>query len=88
MDKIQVEVVQLQILKRLLECLFHLVLTLVGVPHLGGNKELIAGDVAGIHCLLQGGAYRLFILVERGGIEVAVAQIDGLADDADAFLVI
>ena len=88
MDEIQVKIVQLQILQRLLECLFYLVRTVVGMPDLGSNKELITGDIAGIHCLLEGGAYRLFILVQRSGIEVAVAQIDGLTDNADAFLVI
>ena len=63
-------------------------LSLVGVPDLGGNKELVAGNIARIHRLFQRGAYCLFVLIQRGGIEVAVPQVDGFADNADAFIVI
>lgn len=43
-----VDVVHLQVVERLLECLGHVVGVVVVVPDLGGDKELLARHVASL----------------------------------------
>ncbi len=48
------------------------------VPDFGGQEHLVTGHVMGV----QGGAHGLLVLVHLGGVDVAVAQVQGLVDAA------
>ncbi len=48
------------------------------VPDFGGQEDLVAGYIMGV----QGGAHGLFVFVHLGGVDVAVAQVQGLVDAA------
>ena len=48
MDEVEVQVVQLQLLQGIVEGVVHLALTVVIVPDLAGDEELVTGDIAGL----------------------------------------
>ena len=87
-DEVQVQVIQLQLLHGFLEGLFRLLRAVVGVPDLGGDKQVLAADIARVNGLVQRSTQGPLVLVQRRRIKVAVAQVNGFADYANAFIVI
>ena len=80
-DQVQVEVIHLQALQRLVDCLRRLVVAGVLHPQLAGDEQVAARDAA----ILDAGADRRFVLVRRGRIDQAVAGANGVDDGAGAF---
>jgi hypothetical protein len=75
-DQVQVEVVEAEPLQRLLEGSLGAVLAAVLDPQLGGDEQLVPRDAAGG----DGPADGLLVLVCLGGVEVAVADGEGVGD--------
>lgn len=79
MDEVEVNVVELELLEGETEGTFDVVL--VSLPQLGGDSEFLALET-GCKDLLKGLTDCLLILVDGGGVDVAVTVVeDGLADD-------
>jgi hypothetical protein len=75
-DQVQVEVVEPEPGQRLLEGSLGAVLAAVLDPQLGGDEQLLPRDAAGG----DGPADGLLVLVALGGVEVAVADGEGVGD--------
>ena len=76
MDQIQVEVVEAEPLQRLLEGSLGAVLAALLDPQLGGDEQLVPRDAA----VADGPADGLFVAVRLRGVEVAVADGEGIGD--------
>ena len=75
-DQVQVEVVEAESLQRLLEGPLGAVLAAVLDPQLGGDEQLVPRDAA----VPDGPADGLFVPVRLRGVEVAVADGEGVGD--------
>ncbi len=70
--EVQIDSVEAELLQAELEGLPHPALAQVVVPDLGGDEDLVPGDARGA----QGPAHVRFVPVERGGVDVAVAELE------------
>ena len=70
-------VVRVELLERGVESRLRGVESLVLVGELGGDEQVLARDVRGLH----GAAHAAFVLVAGRGVDVPVAGVDRLADD-------
>ena len=77
MNQEQVDVVGAQAGEGLICCLEGLLVTLVVVPDLGGEEDILASYAGVSNCL----AGALFVAVDFGGVDVAVTGVKGQADD-------
>src|SRR5699024_2626039 len=84
---VQIEVVEAEFIQRRLKSFAHLLPAMVVVPDLAGNEKFIACDVAGSNGVIKSFAEGLLVLIQRGGIKVTVAKLDGLTDYFDAFVI-
>jgi hypothetical protein len=75
-DQVQVEVVEAESGQRLLERSLGAVLAAVLDPQLGGDEQLVPRDAA----VGDGPADGLFVPVRLRGVEVAVADGEGVGD--------
>jgi hypothetical protein len=75
-DQVQVEVIEAEPGQRLLEGSLSAVLPAVLDPQLGGDKQLVPRDAA----VGDGPADGLFVAVRLRGVEVAVANGEGVGD--------
>jgi hypothetical protein len=75
-DQVQVEVVEAEPGQRLLEGSLGAVLAPVLDPQLSGDEQLVPGDAA----VGDGPADGFFVPVGLGGVEVAVADGEGVGD--------
>jgi hypothetical protein len=75
-DQVQVEIIEAKALERLLEGSLGAVLAAVLDPQLGGDKQLVPSDAADG----DGPADGRFVPVRLGGVEVAVADGEGVGD--------
>ena len=72
--KVQVHEIQVQALERLLVGLGHALL--IVVPQLRGHEQLFTGDVASLDGVVDRLAHLDLVVVQRSGVDVAVAQLD------------
>src|SRR5699024_10576630 len=77
-DEVEVDVVEAELLEALAERTLGLLGPVAIVPQLGRDEELITGDAG----LRDGAAHALLIAVDSGGVDVAVADFEGIGDDA------
>src|SRR5699024_535879 len=77
-DEVEVDVVAAELLYARLERTLGLLGSVAIVPQLGGDEELVTGDAG----LRDGAAHALLIAVDSGGVDVAVADFEGVGDDA------
>ena len=85
MDQVHVQVVELQVGERLAEGRDDVGFGVLVVPELAGDPELLARDAAGDD-LAQGEADAVFVAVDAGAIEVAVAHGGGAFDGRGDFV--
>ena len=81
MHQQQVDIVGAQFAQAIIDAYCRTLLAGVADPHLGGDEQLVARDAA----LLDGSAHTLFILIVLGGVDTAVAHLDGFQHAALAF---
>ena len=65
MHQVEVQIFQAQVLQRHLEGVLRLSLAVVFEPQLGGDEELLAGDVQLGESLAEG----FLVVVARGGVD-------------------
>lgn len=75
-----VDVVHLEVLERLHEVWFDVLLAVVAVPQLALDEQILALDDAVGDALGDGGANLVLVVVVVGGVDVAVAGLDGSDD--------
>ena len=73
MNQIHVNVVGAQLLQGSLECLESALVTLVRVPQLGGEEDVFARHVR----VSDSAAHARLVAVASGGVNVAVADLQG-----------
>ena len=78
MHQVQIEIVELQILERLLACRDDVLRCMLVVPEFGRDPQFIAAQT-GLHALVQCLADQVLIQVDRRAIDVPVAHFDGAA---------
>ena len=77
--EVQVHEVEVQALERLFIGLGHALL--VVVPQFRGHEQLFTGDVASLDGVVDRLAHLDLVVVQRSGVDVAVAQLDGGSHD-------
>jgi len=76
-DKVGVQVVQLQVLQGLGQRQQHVALPVHVVPHLGGDEQLLPLDNALLEGLGEHLANLVLVAIDRGAVKQAVAAADG-----------
>ena len=77
MNQVQVNVVGAQLLQGSLERLERALVALVGVPQLGGEEDVLASHVG----VSDSAAHARLVAVNSGGVDVAVAGLQGGGHD-------
>lgn len=80
-DEVEVEVVELELLKGVAEGVEGSFVAVVSIPELGGDEDLATGSASLLEPLLQGAAASLLVGVSGCRVDVAVSGIEG-GDDS------
>ena len=73
-DEHQVDVIKPERLQRSVDALFRLGVALALGGELGGHEHLVSRDAAGAHAF----AHAALVLIGLGGVDVAIADLDGV----------
>ena len=81
MDEVKIEIIQLQVTERLFRGGTHVFGTMVRVPELGSDPQVISADRPRLQHSLQAVSYFHFITVITGAIEVSIANFGSVDHD-------
>lgn len=87
MHQIQVNVAEAKVGHAAPASRFHLVRLVVGVPQLRDHEQVFALHGAFVDLLLQRVAHFLLVFVQKSGVKVTVASVDGIFGGRASFLV-
>lgn len=88
MDKVEVEVLELELLEGVAESLEGSLVAVVSVPKLGSDENLGSGGVGLLEPLLQGTAASLLVGISGGGVNVTVAGVESGDDGVLSLLAV